>query len=336
MSDAIPRHASSIPLPERPHLFVIVDTEEEFDWNAPPSREATTVLAMRHVGRAQQIFDRYGLRPTYVIDYPVASQQAGYEPLQEIHRDGRCHIGGHLHPWVSPPYTEQLSGPNTFMMNIGTALQAQKLEALTAAITDKFGQPRVFKAGRYGLGRDTVELLDSMGYLVDTSVCPRMDFSELQGPSFAGFDSSPFMLTPRLMELPCTVDYIGWIGHRGRTLHTLASSRPLRRLRGVGVLARTGAVNRVMLSPEGNTLQEMRDLARALARRGCRTFTLSFHSPSVDVGHTPYVRTQQDLQNFLDRIDRFCEFFMTDLRGVPDSSLDFYNRVIAHRTGQPV
>jgi len=282
---------------------------------------------MRHVGRGQRIFDRLGLLPTYVIDYPVASQPAGYEPLREIRAEGRCSIGAHLHPWVNPPYTEELSGRNTFMMNLPVEVQRSKLERLTEQIGMSFGQaPTVFKAGRYGLGPETVEILESLGYVVDTSVCPRMDFSESGGPSFADYDSAPFMLTERLLELPCTVDYIGWIGHRGRRLHELASQTALRPLRGVGVLARLGAVNRVMLSPETSSLDEMKELARSMVSRGHRIFTMSFHSPSVDTGHTPYVRNQGDLDGFLGRIERFCEYFLADLGGESDSPLGFHQR----------
>jgi hypothetical protein len=78
-----------------------------------------------------------------------------------------------------------------------------------------------------------------------------------------------------------------------------------------------------MLSPEGNSFDEMASLATSLVGRGCRALTLSFHSPSVEPGHTPYVRTRADLQQFLGTIERFCEFFMTRLNGVADTLIDF-------------
>ena len=42
---------------QRPTLMVVVDTEEEFDWSAPFSRQATGVTAMRHIDRAQRLCD---------------------------------------------------------------------------------------------------------------------------------------------------------------------------------------------------------------------------------------------------------------------------------------
>ena len=72
-----------------------------------------------------------------------------------------------------------------------------------------------------------------------------------------------------------------------------------------------------MLSPEGNTLDEMKALTRALVADGTSAPSRStFHSPSVEPGHTPYVRSQADLDAFLGSIERYCEYFLGDLGGV--------------------
>ena len=55
-----------------PELLVVVDTEEEFDWSAPFSREATATRSIPAQARAHDIYDRLGVVPTYVVEYPVA------------------------------------------------------------------------------------------------------------------------------------------------------------------------------------------------------------------------------------------------------------------------
>lgn len=318
------------PRSERPCLSIVIDTEEEFDWDAPYLRGNTHVSAMQHVGRGQRIFDRYGLRPTYVVDYPVVSQPEGYAALAEIHAAGRCEIGAHLHPWVNPPYEEALTPRNSFTLNLPPALQREKLARLGEQIERVFGvRPVVFKAGRYGLGDATVEVLKALGYEVDVSICPRYDFSAQDGPSFAAFDSRPFFLSGTLLEVPCTVDYTGWAGGARPALHRLASRPGLERLYAVGILTKARASNRIMCSPEGNTFEEMRSLVEALVARGERVFTLSFHSPSLDVGHTPYVRTQADLEAFLESIEQFCAFFMERLGGVAVTVRELRQTVLA-------
>ena len=258
----------------------------------------------------QRIFDRFGIKPTYVVDYPVVSSAGGSERLREFWHDGRCSIGAHLHPWVTPPFTEDVNGRNSFACNLPESLQLAKIRELTSAIEHCFGaRPTIFKAGRYGLGAATVRVLDELGYEVDMSVTPRLDFTQVGGPSFTRFDPCPFFLTDRLLEIPARS-----ISPDGCARPARGCIAPLRpdRSRSSGRWAccdGTGMLNRIMLSPEGNTFEEMGDITSVLVADGCRTFTLSFHSPSVEPGHTPYVRTMQDLERFLATIERFCEFF---------------------------
>jgi hypothetical protein len=70
-----------------------------------------------------------------------------------------------------------------------------------------------------------------------------------------------------------------------------------------------------MLSPEGFPTSEHIKLTRDLYRRGLRTFTWSFHSPSVVPGHTSYVQNEQQLKTFLDSFRRFFDFFFNELGG---------------------
>ena len=318
-----------------PILFVIVDTEEEFDWNAPMARYNTAVTAVRRIDRVQRIFERYRVRPTYVVDFPVASQADGFLPLRDLADSGGCDIGAHLHPWVNPPFEEILNARNSFPCNLPGDLERRKTERLVEAIGDSFGRwPRVYKAGRYGFGSSTAATLECLGFDVDTSINPHMDFTGIEGPSFVSFDSRPFFFgqTQPLLELPCTVGHVGILGPAGRHVHRLASWEPFDRLRAVGALSRLRLTNRVMLSPEGNSLREMQQLTEALVARGVRTLSLTFHSPSAVPGHTPYVTTRADLNRFLGRIDAYLQFFFGRLGGTTCTPEVFKARAEAQAT----
>jgi hypothetical protein len=104
-----PGPPARLPEDQPPRLLVVVDTEEEFDWSRPHARENTSVTAIAAQGRAQQVFDRHGIVPTYVIDYPVAASPAAVEALRAFADRGRCRIGAHLHPWVNPPVSETVN-----------------------------------------------------------------------------------------------------------------------------------------------------------------------------------------------------------------------------------
>jgi len=317
--------------PSSARLSIVVDTEEEFDWNAPFSRANTGVSAMRHIARAQSLAEPYRVRPTYVIDYPVATQRLGYEQLRDWALNGRCTVGAHLHPWVTPPFEEAVSSANSFTCNLPPALQHAKIRELTTAIELNLGvKPRTFKAGRYGIGAETLDALGSLDYDVDVSVNPCMNFRAMMGPDFTAFDSRPFWFgrDSTMLEVPCTHGYIGWARAAGAPLRRIAEVPVGEMLRLPGILARSGAVNRVMLSPEGNSLAEMVTLTRTLLAGGLRLFSLTFHSPSLEPGHTPYVRSQGDLDDFLRRIHQYLEFFFGEVNGIPSTPEDFRRELL--------
>ena len=321
----------SISREERPILFMVVDTEEEFDWRAPFSRASTGVRAIAALDGLHRVIDPLGIRPTYVIDYPVATKPEAFDVIRGLSESGRCQVGAHLHPWVTPPFTEEVNGPNSYACNLGASLEEAKLRNLCDAIEAHFGhRPRTYKAGRYGLGRSTVGILQRMGFEIDISINPLMDYRAASGPSFEAFDARPFFFGTerRLLEVPCTLGFAGFARRAGLPLHRASERGLLRRLRATGILSRTGALNKIMLSPETSTLDEMKAVTRALLADGVRTFTLTFHSPSVDPGHTPYVRTSAELREFLGRIASYCEYFLGSLGGVPGTIEGFRSSLL--------
>ena len=319
-----------------PHLFVVVDTEEEFNWSAPFARENVSVTAIDEVGRLQDVLRPYGIKPTYVIDYPVAATPSSATRLSDFCRRGECEIGAHLHPWVNPPYTEPLGLRTSYACNLGVDLEREKISRLKDAIHDGLGvTARVYKAGRYGFGTTTAEVLESLSFDVDVSVNPHMDFTGDGGPSFEGFEPVPssFGRTRRLLEVPCTTAFTGAARRVGPGLHRAASAKWLEPFRAVGVLSRSGLLNKVMLSPEGSTYEEMEAVTGSLYRDGVRTFSLTFHSPSLKPGCTPYVRTAGERDAFLATIDRYCRYFLDRLGGVPGTPATLYDRL---REGQSI
>ena len=121
---------------DAPLLLIVVDTEEEFDWSRPHCRDETAVRNIAAQHRAHRILEKYGLRPTYLVDYPVASQKDGFRPLLELYRDGLCDIGAHLHPWVNPPDDEAVCNRNSYPGNLPRPLEREKLHRLTETIAD--------------------------------------------------------------------------------------------------------------------------------------------------------------------------------------------------------
>jgi len=303
-------------LPEGPPLLlVVVDTEEEFDWASPFDRGQVSVSAMQVQSRAQGIFDAYGVRPTYVIDYPVASTPAAAEVLARFHQAGTCQIGAHLHPWVNPPHAEVVSTRNSYPGNLEPALEREKLAALGDAIQAGFGfRPTIYKAGRYGVGRATAATLRALGYRIDMSVVPHTDFGADGGPDFRGLPPGPHWVGPDLLEIPLSRGFAGRLAGLGPRLYDQLLAAPAW-ARLPGLFARLGLLERATLTPEGVDSSAHLRLLHALRAQGQRVFTLNYHSPSLAPGHTPYVRSEDDLARFLASIRAFLDHFLGPFGG---------------------
>lgn len=317
----------------KPQLFVIVDTEEEFDWTAPFARENVGTRSIPAQSRAHEIYDRLGIVPTYVIDHPVATDPAAVAFFKHLRGAGRAEIGTHLHPWVTPPHEEQVSTYNSYHCNLPPALERAKIVATTEAIERAFGErPTVFRAGRYGFGPNTAKVLAELGYKVDCSLVPHSDFSADGGPNFMGRPDRPHWLDEGrgLLEIPLTIGFMGAAAGLGSRAGGLFGSPGAVKLRLPGVLAKTGLLSRARLSPEGVPAEEQCRLLAAMVRRGHRTFSLTYHSPSLAPGHTPYVRDEAALADFLANIETVLLYFRDTLGGAFTTPLGIWSDMRAN------
>lgn len=306
----------------QPQLTIVVDTEEEFDWSQPLDRRNTSVSNIRHQVRAHRIFETHGVKPTYVVDYAVASQPDGYKPLKELFDSGQCEIGAHLHPWVNPPHDETVTNRNSYPGNLPPELEREKLRVLTETIAENFGtRPTIYKAGRYGVGPSTPAILRDLGYAIDCSVVPHTDFSPGEGPNFLGWPDRPYVFGEggALFEVPLTVGFAGALARLGPRLYPAISGPAAMKVRLPGVFARSRLLERIRLSPEGANVDELLRLTRAARRAGHASFSFTYHSPSLDPGHTPYVRTAADLDRFLATIETYVAAFVDAFGGRPAS-----------------
>lgn len=307
-----------LPTHEQPELVVVVDAEEEFGWSQPFSRDSTATSSIPAQERAHAIYDRLGIVPTYVIDYPVAADPVAVDFFTRLVREGRAEIGAHLHAWVTPPHLEEVNTRNSYQCNLPVDLERAKMTALTETISTNFGlRPKIFRAGRYGFGERTKEILLDLGYEIDCSFVPYTSFAADHGPAYYGVSDQPTWLDVerRLLEVPLTSGYLGRFSRLGPRFqrmfdHPVAEQMYLRAL-----LGRMGLLERSRLTPEGISAREQCKLLRTMVEQGKRTFVLSYHSPSLAPGHTPYVNHDEELKAFLARIEAVLCFFRDQLDG---------------------
>lgn len=330
-----PYQRARFPREMKPKLLVFIDTEEEFDWDRPLRSTPHTVGSAKAQARAQAIFARFGVKPTYLVDYPIAASPAGYGPLADWARDGSAQIGAHLHPWVNPPFEEKDSRTFSYPGNLPEALEEAKLAALTRAIEAAFGlRPTIYKAGRYGVGPATPRVLERLGYRIDASVVPEKSFADDSGPDFTRCLGSPYWFgrNGSLLELPLTSGYFGLLRGLARLVYPRLTSRLGLGMKLPGVASRFGLLTRSVATPEGERVEEAKALTRALHAAGQRIFCVTYHSPSLEPGHTPYVRNEADLARFLAWLEGYCEFFMSELGGRPATPYEIYDAAAKSRS----
>lgn len=280
-----------------PRYLLTVDTEEEFDWAAPLAREGFRLDSVGELAKFQQFAQGFGAKPVYLLDYPLATSAEAVAAIGDAVTGARAEVGVQLHPWVSPPFDEQVTEYNSFTGNLPYELERAKLLELHGAIARNFGQaPLIYRAGRYGVGPNTAFILREAGIAIDTSVRSRFDYTDIGGQNFAHLGPEPWRVGDEgsLIELPLTTVFCGALRRQGARIYPMLGKIP----KGQGIFARSGLLDRVPLTPEGVSIAEaIRAIDQALAD-GLPVLVLSFHSPSLRPGCTPYVRDEGDLAAF--------------------------------------
>ena len=270
-------------------VLLTVDTEEEFDWRAPFRREGYGLSHLAAIARFQTFCEEIGAHPVYLVDWPVVHDPTAVEIIGDAARRGTADVGVQLHPWVNPPFEEEVSERNSFPGNLPAALEAAKFTRLRDAIEAAFGTaPLIYRAGRYGLGPATADLLKRAGIRIDTSVRPLFDYSPQGGPDYSRHPLAPYWVDAErsLLELPVTSTYWGPLRQAGPLIHRAQRHMP----KVFSGFSRLNLLERIALTPEGVSIDEALRGIDTLLAGDLPLLVLSFHSPTLAPGHTPYAR----------------------------------------------
>jgi hypothetical protein len=276
-------------------VLLTVDTEEEFDWKGPFRREGFGLSHVAAIPRFQAFCERLNAHPVYLVDWPIVQDARAVEIIGDAVRRGTAEVGVQLHPWVNPPFDEEVSVRNSYAGNLPPALEAAKFMALRDRIEAAFGTaPLIYRAGRYGLGPHTAELLLAAGIKVDTSVRALFDYSATGGPDYSEHPVMPYWADAgrRLLELPVTSTYWGPLGALGPMIHRAQRHVPTF----FSGFSRFKLLERIALTPEGVSADEALRGIDLVLGRGLPVLVLSFHSPTLAPGHTPYAATEAQVE----------------------------------------
>jgi len=295
-------------------LLVTIDTEEDNAWRAGFRASGHTVENTRGIERFQRLCEDFRVRPTYLIDTPIAEDARSVEMLTAFQHAGQCEVGAHLHPWCAPPFGEPGGVRESFLCNLPADVQRDKLARLTDTIEQRTGRrPTSFRAGRYGLDMVGARILADLGYEVDSSVIPFTSYAAEEGPDFSHAPFRPYYLDAAdftqphdagfLLEVPVTVGYNRHDFLRSNRIHRLTAAPVLKQLRLRGFLDRLGILRRIKLSPEQADASEMQTLVDIYHAQGQDAVVLMFHSSSLVAGGSPYVPSETEFHRFYEKLN---------------------------------
>jgi peptidoglycan/xylan/chitin deacetylase (PgdA/CDA1 family) len=327
-------------------VLVTIDTEED-NWD--PTKDGVSIENIRGVPALQEIFDRHGVRPTYLTTYQVIIHPWAAEILAGVHRSGRGELGAHLHAWNTPPCPEPVTPETISLRALPVEKQQAKLATLTEAIHMATGvRPTSFRAGRWSISPATVGVLSDAGYRTDSSVLPYVSWrSVTDGPRFFRTPTVPYRIsgggdveTPvpdgAVVEVPPTVGFTRWPWPLWSRWDRLARTTGLHPLHLPGVLARLGILDRISLSLEETPLERLLRLTDVALANGHAILNLFMHSVSLLPGWSPFAATPADRDALLDRIDRYFAALRRRCAFEPVTLAEVGERVRGTRAAEPL
>jgi hypothetical protein len=295
-----------------PSLVFTVDTEPDDQWapvradgNLPPFTFANT----RGLGRLEQFFRRHNAPVTWMTSYSVARDAESARLLRNAAAAGD-EIAGHLHGWETPPFAAFDRANRPFIGEYPADMRLAKHRSLLAAHEDAFdARPVSYRAGRWGLDSIELQHLAELGYQIDSSVPPGIDFRDRAGLQQLGPDFRAYLKgggphpyrSGTLWEVPASIAPIGLLGGGagaaaiaralGRRNQGSSTTRGLNRALAVLCFQKL-----VWIRPLKHPRAQLVRATHAVLRRGVPIVNVMFHSSEAFVGASPSSRHGEDVE----------------------------------------
>ena len=310
----------------RPAVLVGIDTEADDQWSVL-GRQRLEVRNADRLPALQALFDSFGVRPSYLVTWEMATKPESASVLRALARSGRCEIGTHLHPWSSPPFRPLDLTAHSYPHNLPLDLLERQISELTLAIESELGcRPTTYRAGRNGFNGRTLPILERLGYAVDSSVDPLFNERRKNGMVFAGAPLGPYhpdyadVRRPgrsSILEIPISAATLPMLPKALERVYARLPPIPYR-----GYFRRLG-VRPAWLRPSYASLPDMLAFASKLAARQAPCFNLIFHSSEILPGGSPYTPDAASVERFLHDLARLLEHLTQTLGAVGRTYAEF-------------
>ena len=281
---------------------VTIDTEPDCDIHWKRSNPLTFESVMHGIPNLlRPIWDNFGINPVYFVSPEVVEDDSCCRILAQELQKG-AEIGTHLHSEYIEPQKKHRDFAGTSSKEYpcyayNEKVEAEKIANLTELIEKKLGiRPVSYRAARYGADLDTIKALAKLGFKVDSSVTPEVNWKSQGGPDHSYAPKQPYFISDseyylsgdsRILEVPITVS--------GKRLPLLPDRWIFYR----------------WLRPTHMTTFEMKMLVTQFIRNFDEpVLNLMFHSIEVLPGKTPFVRTRFGQKRYLRRLKSILNYMI--------------------------
>jgi len=297
---------------ERVIVTISIDTECDHDVNWTRSKPlAFESITEGLPNRLQPVYMDVGAVPTYLLTVEVLEDDASVAALKAL--PGDYEYGTHLHASFIEPNKKYHDYAGVacpaFQCNDPEEIEYQKLANLSSLFTEKLGtKPTSFRAGRYGAAPQSLRSLEKLGYLVDTSVTPKMRWEEAAG-------NIDFRHAPMQPYTPSDTDIAVQAPAGSRNILEAPVTVRSRLLR------RTPSWFRPWFS-DVNTMKAIANYhLKKFSDQKVVNLNMMFHSMEIIEKATPYPQNRAEVDVFLDSMHQvlaWCRDEGFEFRGLSD------------------
>ncbi|ARU95801.1 polysaccharide deacetylase family protein [Tatumella citrea] len=305
----------------KPAFLITIDTEGDNLWQ---NHRKITTDNTRFLPRFQALCEKYQFKPTWLTNYEMASDPAYVEFASDVVARNQGEVGMHLHAWNSPPeqpLTEDDWKWQPYLIEYPDDLLKAKVRFMTELLEESFGTPmRSHRAGRWAFDQRYAAILSELGYCVDCSVTPRVNWRFNQGApqgnggtDYTHFPDQAYFIDPQdiskpasrgLLEVPMSTDY------KHSPLVTRLK-QGVDKLRG-----RQRAPSVYWLRPSRDNLPAMKRVVEKNLATGGDYVEFMLHSSEFMPGGSPTFKTEADIEMLYENLEQLFEWLSSRTRGM--------------------
>lgn len=304
-----------------PAFLITIDTEGDNLWQ---NHDRIDTRNAAFLPRFQSLCEKWGFKPTWLTNYEMAVDPVYVEFAKDVIARNQGEVGMHLHAWNSPPLHD-LTGDDwrhkPYLIEYPQPVIGQKVNFMTQLLEETFQTKMLsHRAGRWAFNEHYASLLTELGYKVDCSVTPRVDWRHSAGDpngnggtDYSKFPRQAYFIDPQdiakpgrssLLEVPMSTQY-----RYSPLVNRVKQS--VDRLRGK---KRGAKVN--WLRPAVGNLDNMKRVVEKTLAEGSDYVEFMLHSSEFMPGGSPTFKTEADIEKLYDDLEQLFAWLQSRTVGM--------------------